>query len=628
MVAKLNDHHMPLLRPEPERDRFGRYVLPDPADSGEVRSFTRATTMAKAISDEYNLTQWKRRTIVEGLKLAPELLDQIDLMDDPRDVRKQIETVADEAHSATGADVARDRGTQLHYFTEAYDVGALTIAQIPDEYRNEIQAYAETMASAGITIPPDMVERIYINLAAGRIAGTADRGYVILPNGRRIVADVKTGKDLSYSWPEICMQLAIYANAEAIVEYDEQGFPTISAAPEVDKTIGLVMHLPVDQGKCTLHLIDLSAGWAAVELASEVREYRSRRNLAKLYGRNEHLPEGATAPTPLPVRYGDATVPPPSVGTAPVFKPVAEGPGYTMMPDQQVKAETVVHGQTFTLPSDQQIQPGMSVPDPAQAAADVAKSEGEHALDATLADIEALKASWAKGKRRTKAMIEADNAYDTFRDNDETADAQAYGIITRKLRRAYKLDDVPVTADPPKGPVTVTAQTGVTGEDLPATPDPWATAPSANGSFGGSDAAADEFALVKATEAAVNEAPPYVAELQQNDARNARVAEARANIDGLQDAIGMGLVWATFQDVWDESLQSYAEAKVAALTAPAPEPVATPETDPNVLRGQAWEAISAATSQADLAAIYEHFSSVWVDELTAHGQSVAANFTN
>ena len=610
MVAKLNEYHMPALRPEPERDRWGKYVLPDPADSGEVRSFTRATTMAKAISDEYNLTQWKRRTIVEGLKLAPELLDQIDLMDDPRDVRKQIELVADEAHSATGADVARDRGTQLHYFTEAYDVGALTIAQIPDEYRNEIQAYAETMAAAGITIPPEMVERIYINLAAGRIAGTADRGYVILPNGRRIVADVKTGKDLSYSWPEICMQLAIYANAEAIVEYDAQGFPTISPAPEVDKTIGLVMHLPVDQGKCTLHLIDLSAGWAAVELASEVREYRSRRNLAKLYGKNEHLPEGATAPTPLPVRYGDATVPPAFPDPAPVFKPAAEGPGYTMMPDQQVKAvgDTVtVGGMEFTKVGDS--------PFPADHVRD---------LDATLADIEALKAGWAKGKRRTKAMIEADNAYDTFRDNDETADAQAYGIITRKLRRAYKLDDVPVTADPPKGPVTVTAQTGVTGEDLPATPDPWAAAPSANGSFGGSDAAADEFALVKATEAAVNEAPPYVAELQQNDARNQRQAAARGYIDMIQTEGQLGDIWQEYQDVWDDALTQYGQAKAAALTAPD----TTISPDPNVLRGQAWEAISAATSQADLAAIYEHFSSVWVDELTAHGQSVAANFTN
>lgn len=609
----LNHYDMPLLRPEPERDRFSRYVLPDPTDSGEVRSFTRATTMAKAISDEYNLTQWKRRTIVEGLKLAPELLDQIDFMEDPRELRATIEKVADEAHSATGADVARDRGTQLHYFTEAYDVGALTIAQIPDEYRNEIRAYAETMAAAGITIPPDMVERIYVNMAAGRIAGTADRGYVILPNGRRVVADVKTGKDLGYSWPEICMQLAIYANAEAIVSYDEHGAPVIEAAPEVDKAVGLVMHLPVDQGKCTLHLIDLSAGWAAVELASEVREYRSRRNLARLYGKNDHLPDGQIEPTPLPVRYGDDSQAP---EPAQKWHPVQEEGGRTSFTTDPSRLNSVDAAKAAAL-SD---PPTESSPE-ANSLELTPIDEAKRELDRTLAEIANLKDGWPKGKRRTKAMIEADNAYDDFLDN-EPNDVQAYGIVTRKLRRGYKLDDVPVTAPPPKGPDSVMVNGPADAGDTVVIPHEFATPP-ADSPAANTDATADEFALVKETEAAVA-APEYVAELQANEARNARQAQARTEIDAITDPGWLATIFETYADVWDDSLTAYGQAKAAALSAPP----ATVEPTPDELRGQAWEAITNATSQNDLAAIYERFSSVWVDELTAHGQSVAANFTN
>lgn len=611
MVAKLNEYTMPQLRPEPERDRFGRYVLPDPTDSGETRSFTRATTMAKAISDEYNLTQWKRRTIVEGLKLAPELLDQIDFMEDPRELRATIEKVADEAHSATGADVARDRGTQLHYFTEAYDVGALTIAQIPDEYRNEIRAYAETMAAAGITIPPDMVERIYVNMAAGRIAGTADRGYVILPNGRRVVADVKTGKDLGYAWPEICMQLAIYANAEAIVSYDATGAPVIEAAPDVDKAVGLVMHLPVDQGKCTLHLIDLSAGWAAVELASEVREYRSRRNLARLYGKNDHLPDGVIEPTPLPVRYGDDNQAP---EPAQKWHPVQEEGGRTSFTTDPTRLNSVDAAKAGAL-ADPPVESSPEADAMELTPADEARRE----LDRTLAEIANLKEGWAKGKRRTKAMIEADNAYEEFEVGSDKS-TQAFGIVTRKLRRGYKLDDVPVTAPPPKGPDSVMVNGPADAGDTVVIPNdpPPADSPASN-----TDATSDEFALVKETEASVT-APEYVAELQANDARNARQAQARTEIDSITDPGWLATIFETYADVWDDALTAYGQAKAAALS----EPPTTVSPTPDELRGQAWEAITSARSQADLAAIYEHFSSVWVDELTAHGQSVAANFTN
>ena len=45
---------------EPKHDRWGRYLLPDP-ETGAERAWTRATTVARTLADEYGLTKWKLR---------------------------------------------------------------------------------------------------------------------------------------------------------------------------------------------------------------------------------------------------------------------------------------------------------------------------------------------------------------------------------------------------------------------------------------------------------------------------------------------------------------------------------------------------------------------------------------
>ncbi len=49
-----------LTRPEPKRDRWGRYLIV-PTAGGKARSHTRVTTFAKSIADTYNLTEWAKR---------------------------------------------------------------------------------------------------------------------------------------------------------------------------------------------------------------------------------------------------------------------------------------------------------------------------------------------------------------------------------------------------------------------------------------------------------------------------------------------------------------------------------------------------------------------------------------
>jgi hypothetical protein len=49
--------------------------------------------------------------------------------------------------------------------------------------------------------------------------------------------------------------------------------------PPVDTDTALLIHLPVGEGACTLHEIDIKAGKEAVRLAIAVREWRKRRDL-------------------------------------------------------------------------------------------------------------------------------------------------------------------------------------------------------------------------------------------------------------------------------------------------------------------------------------------------------------
>lgn len=58
--------------------------------------------------------------IVQGLAAEePTLLAAVDLSQDDRQLRDVLTEVAEDAMDASGAHVARERGTQLHYFTEA-----------------------------------------------------------------------------------------------------------------------------------------------------------------------------------------------------------------------------------------------------------------------------------------------------------------------------------------------------------------------------------------------------------------------------------------------------------------------------------------------------------------------------
>src|SRR5690606_4914595 len=73
---------------------------------------------------------------------------------------------------------------------------------------------------------------------------------------------------------KIAMQLAVYARSVLYGPATRERTPL-----EVDQDRAIVIHLPAGQGRCELHWVDIAAGWEAVQVAAQVRQWRRRRDL-------------------------------------------------------------------------------------------------------------------------------------------------------------------------------------------------------------------------------------------------------------------------------------------------------------------------------------------------------------
>lgn len=274
---------IPSLRPEPERDEYERYVLPDPA-SGRTASWTRATTIVGALKDKEGLIGWKQKMAAVGLARTPHLADRVlelheEILSYGKDwraakpARDELKEVLAELHHAAGGDEGSERGTQAHTLTEYADAGRLSEVHFlaTESELADLQAYLDCCDKAGIVRPVEWIERIVLNLDV-KSAGTFDR-LVYLPDGRLVCADVKSQKDFDFGFLDAAAQMGQYVNADAMWVDETRSWEPLPA--ELDRTVGIVMHTPVGKATCDLYELDLVQGWEAAQLAYRVREKRS-----------------------------------------------------------------------------------------------------------------------------------------------------------------------------------------------------------------------------------------------------------------------------------------------------------------------------------------------------------------
>ncbi len=260
--------HQTALRPEPKRDRFGRYMI-TPAGGGKPKAMSRVTTHAKRLDDAFGLVAWKQRQVAIGLARRPDLVALAASTTD----KKRLDDLCEAAMAAAGSNVGANIGTALHGFTEIHDLGLPT--PIPEAQRADVEAYAAGLARLEIEVLPEYVERIVVLDGLG-LAGTLDR--IVRVGDTLMIADLKTGQSLDYAWGSIAVQLACYANADTM--YDPATEKHSPMPGGISLTEALVFHLPAGSGHCVVHTVDIAAGWDAAQLAVDVQAWRKRKGLS------------------------------------------------------------------------------------------------------------------------------------------------------------------------------------------------------------------------------------------------------------------------------------------------------------------------------------------------------------
>lgn len=278
-MAVASQIEIPPVRPEPKRDRrdrWDRYLIPDPV-TGEEKSWTRATTHAAAITDEFSLTLWKQRMTAVGLAQRPDLIASAAAVVDPESEggKERLNQIVEAAKEHAGASSRARIGDALHTFTERLDIGHAM--KVPPPYDKDIADYVRLKRQIGLEISPNFVERVVLIRSLG-VAGTLDRLGRLPNQPLPVIVDLKTGRDLSYSWLKIAVQLAEYAHAETVWDVEHERHLRM---PQVDQDRALVIHLPAGEARCVPYWVDIRAGWEAAQVAGMVRQWRSRKDLAE-----------------------------------------------------------------------------------------------------------------------------------------------------------------------------------------------------------------------------------------------------------------------------------------------------------------------------------------------------------
>lgn len=330
------------------RDRWGRYLWV-PRNGGKPTGHTRVTTVAKALDDGGGLAPWKSTLSICGTIMRRGLRSQWEALmaetnGDPwyagAESKARCKKLVEECAAAGGANERRDTGTSLHALTALADAGRAP-SHVTEETEGDLRAYREGLAAAGVTIMPEWIETPVV-LDEYRVAGVFDRLVMVSDFPRPMIADLKCGADLSYSWTQIAVQLGGYANASAVYRQgtaDDGSDDVREPMPEVDPDNGLIMWLNAGSGRLELFLVDLQAGWEAFqhsmwargwrnaqvarplaeggwsrapleeELAASVEALASRQNPQD---RPERPAEPSPAPTTPPAGESPTEIPPPA----------------------------------------------------------------------------------------------------------------------------------------------------------------------------------------------------------------------------------------------------------------------------------------------------------------------------
>ncbi len=258
------------IEPNPiPRDRLQRPLIIPPG-GGKPVAYTRCSTFAKALSDSDGLSQWKRRTMLKGVLLSDEARANLARWFGDEPGSDVLDALIEELHDAGGGNDGARWGTALHGLTEFVDADGWVPDQgtIPQDLFDALHRYIalvrdiQMIACEGFVVVDDI-----------KVAGSYDR-IMLLPDGRLVVGDVKTGPKIHNNVAEAQIQMACYARG---VHYAPDGTREKGPLEGVDTSTGILIQISRDNTGDRLLELDLDQGWEDAQLALEVRRRRTRK---------------------------------------------------------------------------------------------------------------------------------------------------------------------------------------------------------------------------------------------------------------------------------------------------------------------------------------------------------------
>jgi len=257
-------------------DRYGRYQLD--ADGQGLKPYTRATTLAKTLEDTYHLSEWQARCAARGVALRDDLVARAKAT--PVEDKRVWKEILAEAEVVNAGGAKRNMGSAFHEFHErAPKMSGEEFAAQHPLIKATYAKYHAALKQCGIE--EILTEVTLVNTKIGS-AGKAD-GIARLKDGRYVIIDRKSGRITEYPH-SACQQLAIYANSDVMIAYDENGATVRHELPPIDKHTAIVIDVTIGDeqtANVAVYELDIWSGWAAALLACDVRRWRNRRDLVK-----------------------------------------------------------------------------------------------------------------------------------------------------------------------------------------------------------------------------------------------------------------------------------------------------------------------------------------------------------
>lgn len=295
-VRSTRTHGFPLPPPlpgrfQPEFNGNNQYRLPDPV-TGELKSYSRATSLAKVLDDTFMLEQWRIRKTLLGLAARDDLAANLSQLStelaggimEETDIRDALNSIAGDAQSSAGTDRANEHGSAVHDWAAWVDAGLISVHQVPEMFRPAVRKHLELLAAHQLIVIPEYTERIVINTQLNCV-GTLDRIFEIGALGPMVLGDLKTSGKLDHSWLAFLVQLAFYQSCDLMLSPDGSSWEPM---PSLDPAVAFIIHLPSsDIEQADVVPINLTLGRQALALANSVKIMRT---VAKKEGRLPTMP--------------------------------------------------------------------------------------------------------------------------------------------------------------------------------------------------------------------------------------------------------------------------------------------------------------------------------------------------